>query len=107
VSEGRHRREDSDDEVDPNADLADAGPEDQDSGDKGRWHGLNDNDFTQRDMSYSPASDTETRELQHEPGESPATDDVEQSRVRNLPGTGGPDDTGDVIPPDEELDEPL
>lgn len=68
---------------------------------------LSDTELTKRDTSYSPGSDRETDALQHDQGDSPATDDVDASRVRNLPGTGGPDDTGDVIPPDEELDEPL
>jgi len=80
VSEPRHRREDD--------------------------HGLSDTELTRKDTSYSPGSDRETGALQRDPDESPATDDVEPSRVRNLPGTGGPDDTGDVIPPDDEADEP-
>lgn len=41
----------------------------------------------EKDTSYSPASDTETEQLQQEP----TPDGVEV-----LPGTGGPDDVGDV-----------
>ncbi|GAA4164999.1 hypothetical protein GCM10022286_27540 [Gryllotalpicola daejeonensis] len=69
--------------------------------------GLSDEELTRKDTNYSPGSDRETQELQGDPDESPATDDVDRARVGNLPGTGGPDDTGDVVPPDEELDEPL
>lgn len=72
-----------------------------------RPHGLSDDELTRDDMSYSPGSDRETEALQRDPDDSPATDeDVDASRVRNLPGTGGPDDTGDLIPPDLESDEP-
>jgi len=70
-------------------------------------HGLSDEKLTRKDMSYSPASDRETRELQERSAdESPATDDVDSERVANLPGTGGPDDSGDVEPPEGELDAP-
>jgi hypothetical protein len=71
-------------------------------------HGLSDDELTRRDMSYSPGSDRETHELQRDPGDSPATDDedLDESRIGNLPGTGGPDDTGDLIPPDLEREEP-
>jgi hypothetical protein len=69
--------------------------------------GLSDEELTRKDMKYSPGSDRETSELQGAPDDSPATDDVPRERVGNLPGTGGPDDTGDVMPPDEERDEPL
>lgn len=52
----------------------------------------------ERDTTYSPASDTETRERQEDPAESPATDDpdIDDEAVKLLPGTGGPDDSGDV-----------
>jgi len=65
-------------------------------------HGLGDDELTRRDMSYSPGSERETEALQGDPGDSPAMEDVEGARIGNLPGTGGPDDTGDVMPPDEE-----
>jgi hypothetical protein len=70
-------------------------------------HGLSDEELTRKDVGYSPASDRETRELQGDPDDSPATDDVDRERIGNLPGTGGPDDTGDVMPADEERDAPL
>ncbi len=57
-----------------------------------------DAEHTRRDMSYSPASGRETEELQKRPEDSRALDDpeIDASRVRVLPGTGGPDDPGDV-----------
>ncbi|WP_022882884.1 hypothetical protein [Gryllotalpicola ginsengisoli] len=71
-----------------------------------RPHGLPDDELTDRDTEYSPASERETQELQDEPvDDSAATDDIEASRIANLPGTGGPDDTGDVMPSDIEADE--
>lgn len=63
----------------------------------------------ERDTSYSPASDTETRERQKDPAESPATadPDIDDDEVKVLPGTGGPDDSGDVEvnPDDIDFDE--
>jgi hypothetical protein len=51
-----------------------------------------------KDMAYSPGSDTDTDELQDEPQESPALDDpdIDADAVKVLPGTGGPDDEGDI-----------
>lgn len=55
------------------------------------------------DTNYSPASDTDTQRLQDAPADSPAFDDpdIDQSAVKVLPGTGGPDDEGDVTLPDK------
>lgn len=52
----------------------------------------------ERDTVYSPASDTETENRQAAPAHSEATadDDVDTDAVTVLPGTGGPDDSGDV-----------
>jgi hypothetical protein len=58
----------------------------------------------ERDTTYSPASETETRERQEDPAESRATadPDIDENDVNVLPGTGGPDDVGDVeVNPDE------
>jgi len=67
--------------------------------------GLSDEQLTRKDMRYSPASERETQELQDDPAASPATRDVDPSEIGNLPGTGGPDDSGDFISPsDEETD---
>jgi hypothetical protein len=59
---------------------------------------LDDVDLTRKDRSYSPSSERETAERQADPDGS-AIDGVMQ-----LPGTGGPDDSGDVEVPDDELD---
>jgi len=67
------------------------------------------NDSVERDTVYSPSSDAETRERQKEPQESPATSDpdIDDDDVKVLPGTGGPDDSGDVEvnPDDIDFDE--
>ncbi len=51
-----------------------------------------------KDMAYSPASDADTDELQGEQFDSPALDDpeIDADAVQVLPGTGGPDDEGDI-----------
>jgi hypothetical protein len=56
-----------------------------------------------KDTRYSPASDTDTQQLQDEPTSSPALDDpeIDSSAVKVLPGTGGPDDEGDVSLPEK------
>ncbi|MDN4613066.1 hypothetical protein P5G50_01265 [Leifsonia sp. F6_8S_P_1B] len=55
---------------------------------------LGDRDLTAKDRSYSPSSERETAAKQDDP----TGDDV-------MPGTGGPDDTGDVdVPPEDDLD---
>ena len=52
----------------------------------------------ERDTSYSPASDAETRGRQQSPDRSAATadPDIDEDTVQVLPGTGGPDDVGEV-----------
>jgi hypothetical protein len=60
------------------------------------------NDELHKDTNYSPASDTDTDRLQDQ--ESPALQDpeIDETAVTALPGTGGPDDEGDVdVDPDE------
>jgi len=54
-----------------------------------------------KDTTYSPGSDSDTEQLQDAPSQSPALDDpdIDQSAVKVLPGTGGPDDEGDVSLP--------
>ena len=53
-----------------------------------------DADQTAKDRSYSPSSERETEEKQR---------DSTGPAVR--PGTGGPDDVGDVpVPPEDDLD---
>jgi hypothetical protein len=57
---------------------------------------LSDTELTRKDRSYSPSSDIETEQKQQ--------DDSPVDGVRQLPGTGGPDDAGDVEIPDDHID---
>ncbi|MFD1715929.1 hypothetical protein ACFSBZ_15755 [Amnibacterium flavum] len=61
-----------------------------------------------KDVAYSPASETETERKQESGTTSEATadSDVDSDDVNVLPGTGGPDDVGDVDvdPSDVSLD---
>lgn len=63
----------------------------------------------ERDTVYSPGSDSETTSRQANPTRSEATDDeeIDADDVKLLPGTGGPDDSGDVEvnPDDIDFDE--
>ena len=64
---------------------------------------LSDEQQTDKDVSYSPSSGRETEQLQ-ESSDSQALDDtdIDASNVNLLPGTGGPDDVGDIeVDPDE------
>jgi len=59
---------------------------------------LNDDDLTaneqlEKDVSYSPGSETETQVKQDDQS---SHTDVDTQQVKTLPGTGGPDDSGDV-----------
>jgi hypothetical protein len=58
--------------------------------------GIPESDAVRKDMSYSPASETETERKQEDPLPDTIDDDIDASQVRAVPGTGGPDDTGDV-----------
>lgn len=49
-----------------------------------------------KDMSYSPASETETQHKQADPLPETIDDDIAAEDVNVVPGTGGPDDEGDV-----------
>ena len=49
-----------------------------------------------KDMTYSPASETETQHKQDDPLPETVDDDIRAEDVRAVPGTGGPDDVGDV-----------
>jgi hypothetical protein len=59
---------------------------------------LDDVEQTRKDVSYSPASETETAAKQDDPlPETVASEeDIDTSRINVVPGTGGPDDAGDV-----------
>ena len=56
-----------------------------------------------RDMSYSPASETETARKQADPVPETIDADIATEDVRAVPGTGGPDDVGDVDVDPEDL----
>jgi hypothetical protein len=58
--------------------------------------GLDDETLTAKDMSYSPASETETAAKQDDPLPGALDDDIDPDDITVVPGTGGPDDVGDV-----------
>jgi hypothetical protein len=62
--------------------------------------GLNDNELLLKDRAYAPSSERETAARQ-ESQETHA--DVDPDAVETLPGTGGPDDYGDVEVGDAEI----
>ena len=59
----------------------------------------------EKDTNNSPLSDVSTKELQDSATTSPALADpeIDQSNVHALPGTGGPDDEGDIEVDPQEL----
>lgn len=61
-----------------------------------------DSDQTHKDTSYSPASETETEAKQEDAVPSTIDPDVAE-RVKVAPGTGGPDDSGEVEVTDEDI----
>lgn len=67
-----------------------------------------DEENVEKDTSYSPGSERETREAQQiaDPPDNPGADDVDADEVKVQPGTGGPDDAGDVDIENTELHVP-
>jgi len=65
----------------------------------------NDNDQTRKDTSYSPASEAETQAKQDDPVPSTIDSDA-ADQVKVAPGTGGPDDPGDVEVNKEDINLP-
>lgn len=57
---------------------------------------LDDDEMTRKDVSYSPASERETAAKQRDPIPDGIDAEIDTSRIRAVPGTGGPDDAGDV-----------
>ncbi|MCR2801180.1 hypothetical protein QNO21_07660 [Microbacterium sp. zg-Y818] len=57
---------------------------------------LSNADAVRKDMTYSPASETETQQKQDDPLPSALDDDIDTDAINVAPGTGGPDDVGDV-----------
>lgn len=68
-----------------------------------------DNDQVRRDTAYSPASEREMQSRDEEPQGSAALDDedINPDDVNVLPGTGGPDDVGDVDVDEDDLNLPF
>ena len=67
---------------------------------------MTDAEQVRKDVSYSPASESETAAKQRTPDRSRATDDIDADAVETLPGTGGPDDTGAVDVDEDDLNMP-
>lgn len=64
--------------------------------------GLPEHEAVRKDMTYSPASETETQHKQADPLPDTVDGDIDADAVRAVPGTGGPDDPGDVeVDPDD------
>jgi hypothetical protein len=57
---------------------------------------LSESDQVRKDMSYSPSSEEETRRKQDDPLPEGIDDDIDPDQIRAVPGTGGPDDVGDI-----------
>lgn len=65
---------------------------------------LDDAEQVRKDVSYSPGSEAETAAKQADPLPDGVDDDIDESRIRVVPGTGGPDDAGDVELDPEDVD---
>ena len=65
--------------------------------------GLSEEDAVRKDRSYSPASETETEQKQSQGSPAAANDpDIDEDDVKVEPGTGGPDDVGEIeVDPDD------
>ncbi len=63
--------------------------------------GIPESDAVRKDMSYSPSSERETAQKQDDAADD-LPDDIDASQVQVAPGTGGPDDGGEVeVDPDD------
>jgi hypothetical protein len=63
---------------------------------------LNDTQQMRKDVAYSPSSEAETAAKQGGVDPEDLDDGIDPDAVRAVPGTGGPDDTGDVdVDPDD------
>jgi hypothetical protein len=68
-----------------------------------------DDEQVKRDTAYSPSSDREMQAREDAPLASAALDDddINPHNVNVLPGTGGPDDPGDVELDEDDLNLPF
>ncbi len=69
--------------------------------------GVSESTQVRNDMTYSPASETETEQKQRDPLPDTIDDDIDPADIRAVPGTGGPDDVGDVDIDPGELNLPF
>jgi hypothetical protein len=60
-------------------------------------------DDLHKDTNYSPGSDTDTERLQDQHSPALHDEEIDDEAVKTLPGTGGPDDEGNVEVDPEEL----
>lgn len=69
----------------------------------------NDDGTIDKDRSYSPASEQEQERAQEDPRSSTTLDDpeVDSGSVKSLPGTGGPDDVGEIDVDEEAIRESI
>ncbi len=58
------------------------------------------------DTAYSPGSETETQHKQSEHLSDEVDADIDESQVKVAPGTGGPDDVGEIEVDPEDLNMP-
>jgi hypothetical protein len=67
-----------------------------------------DDEQVKRDTTYSPSSEREMRARDNDPQGSAALedDDINPDDVKVLPGTGGPDDVGDIEVNEDDLNLP-
>jgi hypothetical protein len=61
-------------------------------------------DDLRKDTNYSPGSDTDTERLQNQQSPALHDDEIDEAAVKTLPGTGGPDDEGQIEIDPEDLD---
>jgi len=59
-------------------------------------HTASDDEQTRKDRSYSPASERETEAKQADSEPTVRDPDIASGAISVAPGTGGPDDSGDV-----------
>ncbi|MDQ1576065.1 MAG: hypothetical protein QOH55_1215 [Microbacteriaceae bacterium] len=79
----------------------DKAQEDHEAGDL--TEATTDAEQTRKDRAYSPGSERETERLQGDQSTAHA-DDIDDAGVEQLPGTGGPDDSGDTSVPNDHID---
>ncbi|MEW2011777.1 MULTISPECIES: hypothetical protein [Microbacterium] len=63
-------------------------------------------DQIDHDAAYSPGSETETQQKQDEHVSDEVAGDIDEDQVQVAPGTGGPDDVGEVEVDPKEINLP-